>query len=127
MDGLRSSPALRRLAAAALVAALAALAWFTVRQAPVQSRMVVTLAGSWPPVRCVTLAYFETESREVLRRVRAFPPSSVRSVDDAPRLAPGAYRLQVTVETRGGTREYERVFEHGPGDEHHVDLRYGGE
>lgn len=127
LERMKQSPVARRIAMVALLAGLGVVAWFTVSRTPVESRLVIHLAGDWPALHSVRLAYFETESWDPMRQVRTFPGSEVRTIDDEPQLSPGAYRVEVTVDTAGGTRQFVRDMEHESGAETHIELRFEGD
>lgn len=126
LSRLKSSPAARRVAMVLLLAGLGAVAWLSMSHAPVESTVAVDLSGPWPALDSVTLTYCEAESVEPLRQVKLFPAQGARGVVDHPVLARGAYRLEVTVETRGGTIVQERILDHAAGDEHRIELVHEG-
>jgi len=123
-SSIRSRPVLRRLALVGLLAGFGAIAYHLLTSAPVTANVEVRLDGEWPTVSSITLVYSEAQGEDPLREVRLFPEERASSMNDAPRLAPGMYDVQVTVVTPGGSRSFVRQLQHARGGKSRIDLRF---
>jgi hypothetical protein len=123
-DEIRSRPGVRRAVLVLLLVGLGAIVAHVIASSPVQADVEVRLGGEWPAVESVTLVYRAAREEEALRSVRWFPDARTTGLTDSPRLAPGTYRVEVTVDTREGPRSYVRELEHRRGGRCRMDLRY---